>query len=66
MRRELEKIPFNPAEYGFVLNTVQIDSYIHLNERLADAHIAKKVGYNLEKYRAATANQPQPPTEPRQ
>jgi hypothetical protein len=50
---EMEKIPFNPADYGFVLTATQIDTYIFRTQRLDAAHIAKKTGYNLEKYLAA-------------
>jgi hypothetical protein len=52
---EMEKIPFNPADYGFVLHTAQIDRHILRNERYDCALLAKRADYNLEKYRADLA-----------
>ena len=51
----MQKKPFRPADYGFVLTTVQVDTDLHLNDILDQARLAHDVGYNLEKFRARTA-----------
>jgi len=42
--------PFNPAEFGFASSTAEIDQQILFRDTLAKALIAKKVGFNREKY----------------
>ena len=48
----MENKAFYPAEYGFVLTTAQVDTYLHRADRLARARSADELGFNLEKFRA--------------
>ena len=52
----MQKKPFRPADYGFVLTTAQVDTDLHLTDILDQAHLARDVGYNLEKFRTRTAS----------
>ena len=49
----MEKKAFYPAEYGFVLTTAQVDTYLHCTDSLERANRARDVGFNLQKFRAA-------------
>jgi hypothetical protein len=48
----MEKKPFHPADYGFVLTTAQVDTYNHRHETIERAEGARRVGFNLKKFRA--------------
>src|SRR5947209_4155337 len=48
---EMKEIPYNPAEFGFVLKIPQIDTYLRLTETLGQASLAKQVGYDREEFR---------------
>ena len=49
----MEGEQFHPAEYGFVLTTAQVDTYLHCTDSLERANRARDVGFNLQKFRAA-------------
>jgi hypothetical protein len=51
----MKKEPFDPAEFGFVLQPKQIDLKIHRTEYAEQARIAAQYNFNLEKYLAAIA-----------
>ena len=51
----MEKKSFRPDDYGFVLTSTQVDMYLHRKDTFDRAHQAADVGYNLQKFRAATS-----------
>ena len=50
---QMKKEPFRPAEFGFVSSTRQIDIYNHRQDYIEQAAIARKFGFNLDRYLAA-------------
>lgn len=54
----MEKKSYRPVDYGFVLTTVQIDTYLHRQDTLDRAHRAGDVGFNLQKFRAKESEVP--------
>jgi hypothetical protein len=50
---KMKKEPYNPADFGFVSRTSQIDIYTRRQEYIEQAAIAAKYDFNLEKYRTA-------------
>ncbi|MDQ2948033.1 MAG: hypothetical protein M3Y27_19205, partial [Acidobacteriota bacterium] len=50
------KKSFRPADYGFVLTTAQVDTDLHLNDILDQAHLARDVGDDLQKFRTRTVS----------
>src|SRR5947208_16682471 len=50
---EMKNEPFFPADFGFVLRVEQIETDLIREEYLAEAKMAAKFGFNLEKYSAA-------------
>ena len=53
---EMENEPFEPARFGFVLRTKQIETQILRERYLEKAAIAAKVRFNRERYREAVGN----------
>ncbi len=49
----MEKKAFRAADYGFVLTTTQIDTYLLRHDTLDRASKAEYVGYNIKSFRAA-------------
>ena len=45
---------WNPAEFGFVLTTTQINAHVRLTDHLDQAKKAKSAHYDLPKYQTAT------------
>lgn len=52
----MDEIPFNLAEFGFVLPLHRIEIYSRREEALEKARIARDQGFNRAKYRAAVAS----------
>ena len=52
---QMKKLPYNPADDGFVLSTAQIDRKLSREDHFDDAQIARQCDYDPEKYRTATA-----------
>ena len=52
---QMKKLPYNPADDGFVLSTAQIDRRLSRDDHFNDAQIARQCDYDPEKYRALTA-----------
>jgi hypothetical protein len=52
----MNKEPFVHSAFGFVLQTQQIETYIHRSYYLDQARIAAMHNFNHEKYLAATGN----------
>ena len=49
------KKKFEPQEFGFALSNHEIERRINHKERQKEVHIAKQVGFDLEKYQKAAA-----------
>ncbi len=49
----MEKKAFRAADYGFVLTTAQIDTYLLRQDTLDRASKAEYVGFHLKSFRAA-------------
>ena len=45
----MEQKQFHPAEYGFVLTTAQVDTYLHRTDSLESANLASDAGFNPAK-----------------
>jgi hypothetical protein len=54
---QMQKLPYNPADDGFVISTSQIERKISRNDHYEDAKIAQDCDYDPEKFRARTARQ---------
>src|SRR5205823_10109918 len=50
---QMNKEPFNPSDFGFVLHTHQVDGYIHRTFYLDQAKIAARYDFDQERYLAA-------------
>ena len=58
----MQKKPFEPGDYGFVLTTAQVDRYVLRQATLDRAFRAFEVGFDLQKYRAKYAAAGSPET----
>ena len=53
---QMEKIPFTPIEFGFVLSLRQIDTHNLRQDALAKAQVARDLGFDRKKYHAAAGS----------
>ena len=53
---QMQKLPYTPADDGFVLSTAQINQKLSRENHFDDAQIAKHCDYDIEKYQTHKAN----------